>query len=104
MLDMFGMEIMLSQRTLALVVVVDKAVREVLLEEVAEAVMVVMAVMVEDLNQMVQLDKEDKVAVEVIETNRVADTEVQAAKGAIPTVEVLVEQVLLKCQPVTMEV
>ena len=98
MLDMFGMEIMLSQRTLALVVVVDKAVREVLLEEVAEAVMG------EDLNQMVQLDKEDKVAVEVIETNRVADTEVQAAKGAIPTVEVLVEQVLLKCQPVTMEV
>ena len=104
MLDMFGMEIMLSQRTLALVVVVDKAVRAVLLEEVAEAVMVVMAVTVEDLNQLVQLDKEDKVAVEVIETNRVADTEVQAAKGAIPTVVVLVEQVLLKCQPVTMEV
>ena len=71
---------------------------------VAMMAMVVMAVMVEDLNQMVQVDKEDKVAVEVIETNRVADTEVQAAKGAIPTVEVLVEQVLLKCQPVTMEV
>ena len=78
-LDMSGMEIMLSQHTLVLVEVEEQAGKAAVLEEVVVEVMAVMAEMVVDLSQMVLEEIQVKTAVKAVVTSKVADTEVIAA-------------------------
>ena len=102
-LDMSGMEIMLSQHTLALVEVEEQAVQAVLLEEVAVEVMAVMVVMEEDLNLTVLKVVMVKAEAMVEEMNRVADTE-EVAKVKVAKAVEEAAVVLPNSQPVIMEV
>lgn len=103
-LDMSGMEIMLSQHTLALVEAEEQAEQAVILEQVAVEVMAVTVVMEEDLNQTVLKVVLVKAVVKVEEMNRVADTmeEIAMVKVAKAVEEAAV--VLPNSQPVIMEV
>ena len=78
-LDMSGMEIMLSQHTLVLVEVEEQAGKAAVLEEVVVEVMAEMVEMVVDLSQMVLEEIQVKTAVKAVVTSKVADTEVIAA-------------------------
>tara|TARA_B100001113_G_scaffold66510_1_gene51183 strand:- start:28 stop:510 length:483 start_codon:yes stop_codon:yes gene_type:complete len=102
-LDTFGMEIMLSQHILVLLVVAGKAGRAALLGEAAVEVMVEMVVMEEDLSQMVITVVMVKAVVKAVAMNKVADTEVVVAGKEEEAAEVA-EATLVKYPSPTMVV
>ena len=102
-LDMSGMEIMLSQHTLVLVEVAVKAVKAATLEEVVVEVMAEMVEMVVDLSQMVLEEIQVITAVKAVVTSKVADTEVIAAVVVEAEAEEA-EATLVKYPPPTMVV
>ena len=103
-LDMSGMEIMLSQHTLALVEAEEQAEQAVILEQVAVEVMAVTVVMEEDLNQTVLKVVMVKAVVKVEEMNRVADTMEEIAMVKVVKAVEEAAVVLPNSQPVIMEV